>query len=218
MAKFANQNSIIIMDNAEPQPRKLYMNFRAQSFWRAKINLHWAALRAWLYFNNKKENEKFFLCLAQYCAEVNIARADSYKAMGELAAMGYLIKNADGVWEFYADSQGAPSEQMDKFTSEEYVIVMDSGKPRKGETEPYIVIDMDSFWQACADLNKTAFYLWIYLCNNRINYRFDLGYTPIANLMGIGKHGYTLACKELKEKGYLVQERAHLFYFYATKE
>lgn len=218
MAKFANQNSIIIMDNAEPKPHKLFINFRDKAFWRAKINLHWGALRAWLYFNNKKENEEFTLFYRTYAEETGTYANDFYKSMKELISMGYLIKNDTGIWEFYAESQGAPSTEPDKFSGGERIVVIDAGKARKGEKEQYTVIDATAFWNAQADLNCSAFCLWIYLCHSKIGFRLDVSKVALNLLMGISSSGYIKAWNELKEKQYVVQQKDHVFYFFATKE
>lgn len=218
MAKYANQNTIIIMDNAEPQDHKLFINFRTRTFWRAKTNLRTGSFRAWLYFNSKKENEEFTLFYATYAEETKTHACDFYKSIKELISMGYLLKNPNGVWEFYADTQGAPNADPDAFSGSERIIVIDAGKARKGEKEPFTVIDAKAFWNAYEDLNRNAFFIWVYLCQSRIGFRLDISKAALYNLMGISSNGFFRSWVELKEKQYLSQQNNHLFYFYATKE
>ena len=216
--KYGNQNTLVIMDNAQPTGRKLYMNFRVNSFWRAKINLHSAAMRLWLYFNCKKENEEFFIRYKNLMLEVGFTDVKKYyDGMNELITMGYLVENSYGVWEFYADSQGAPQELPKRFSSEAQFRVIDAGKARKGDTEPFMVIDADSFWKAREDLRPNAFYLWVYFCHNRSNYKFNVSRVTVQQDTGISLHGYANAWNELVEKGYVVKVNNYFYYFYANK-
>lgn len=69
--------------------------------------------------------------------------------------------------------------------------------------------------KAAGDLKGNAFKLYIYLANNRDNYRLELSSKDFIQWSGVCDTTYDKAFKELKEKGYLIQstEKKNFYLF-----
>lgn len=82
----------------------------------------------------------------------------------------------------------------------------------------YAMFNLAAFNKAMADLNSSAFILWLYIAENQEGYNFALSNVAFKNATGIGKTAYDNAIKELIDKRYLVvvEGKKTSFNFYET--
>lgn len=78
----------------------------------------------------------------------------------------------------------------------------------------YAKINLAAMAQAALDLDAGAFKLWIYFAKNQPGYQFALSKVDVQESFGVKKTQYDNAIKELKEKGYLTQDKGAYYGFY----
>lgn len=78
----------------------------------------------------------------------------------------------------------------------------------------YAKINLEAISHAAMDLDAGAFKLWVYFAKNQPGYRFALSKKVVEEQFKIKKTQYDNAIKELKEKGYLVQDKGNYYSFY----
>lgn len=78
----------------------------------------------------------------------------------------------------------------------------------------YAKINLDALSQAALDLDAGAFKLWVYFAKNQPGYQFALSKADVMEHFGIKKTQYDNAIKELKEKGYLVENKNPYYSFH----
>lgn len=75
-------------------------------------------------------------------------------------------------------------------------------------TDLYVMVKMDEFMNAIQDLSGNAFKVWCYMAKNKWEYKEQLSSKYCQEKCGLGKTAYDNGIKELKEKGYLVDDNA----------
>lgn len=78
----------------------------------------------------------------------------------------------------------------------------------------YAKINLEAMSQAAMNLDAGAFKLWVYFAKNQPGYQFALSKVAVMEQFGIKKTQYDNAIKELKEKGYLTQDKGAYYSFY----
>lgn len=78
----------------------------------------------------------------------------------------------------------------------------------------YAKINLEAISHAAMGLDAGAFKLWIYFAKNQPGYQFALSKKVVEEQFGIKKTQYDNAIKELKEKGYLIQDKGNYYSFY----
>ena len=78
----------------------------------------------------------------------------------------------------------------------------------------YAKINLIAMNQAALNLDAGAFKLWIYFAKNQPGYQFALSKADVEESFGMKKTQYDNAIKELKEKGYLIQDKGFYYSFY----
>ena len=78
----------------------------------------------------------------------------------------------------------------------------------------YAKINLAAITQAALDLDAGAFKLWVYFAKNQPGYQFALSKVDVQESFGMKKTQYDNAIKELKEKGYLTQDKGAYYSFY----
>lgn len=79
----------------------------------------------------------------------------------------------------------------------------------------YFKIGHKQLDKAVNDLNANAFKLYIYLANNKDNYKLELSSKHFILWSGTSDSTYDRAFKELKEKGYLIEipDKRNAYFF-----
>lgn len=78
----------------------------------------------------------------------------------------------------------------------------------------YAKINLVAMAQAALNLDAGAFKLWIYFAKNQPGYQFALSKADVQESFGMKKTQYDNAIKELKDKGYLAQDKGAYYSFY----
>lgn len=94
--------------------------------------------------------------------------------------------------------------------------VVKVNKEKCDKAHLYATINLDAMEAAAQELKAGAFKLWVYFAKNQNNYEFALSNKEVLDTFGIKKDQYDSAIKELKDKGYLVEEGGNRFSFSET--
>lgn len=74
-------------------------------------------------------------------------------------------------------------------------------------TKDFFKIGHKQLTQAASDLSSNAFKLFIYLCDNKADYRLELSSKHFIAWSNTSESTYDRAFKELREKGYLINAK-----------
>lgn len=95
-----NQKTVAI--NKEPTDKNhLYMCLNIDALQKAMCALTPAQLKVWMYFAKNQNNYRFELSSVAVCNFCSISDKTYREAVKTLVAMRYLVKRADGVYDFY---------------------------------------------------------------------------------------------------------------------
>ena len=84
----------------------------------------------------------------------------------------------------------------------------------------YTAINLKASKYAMTTLSPNAFKMWVYLGKNKDKYTFALSKVDTLKWCNFSKNTYTTICKELIEKGFLVQakEKSNYYTFFEMPE
>ena len=82
---------------------------------------------------------------------------------------------------------------------------------KREDSDVFAQLDMGALQKAMAELDGTAFKIWIYLARNKNRFEFALSPKAMED-WGIKKDAYYRGKKVLEEKGYLVEGRDGLVF------
>lgn len=96
--------------------------------------------------------------------------------------------------------------------------------PVNQKIDLFVMVKQDEFLNAMKELGANAFKIWCYMAKNKDSYKEKLSSKYAMELCGIGKTAYNNGIKELKQKGYLIDDNknhkkddtTNYWIFYAT--